>query len=61
MIARRLKNEWAGVEKGKVACVIEHKLMLQYHRKLYDREFGRMPDPRKALPEPTWKKNAGIQ
>ena len=54
-IAGRLKSEWAGVAEGVVVCVVEHKLMLQYHRKLYDREFGQMPDPRKGLPEPPWK------
>ncbi len=56
MITGRLKSEWAGVAEGEVVCVVEHKLMLQYHRKLYDLEFGRIPDPRKNLPEPPWKR-----
>jgi hypothetical protein len=55
LIAERLKREWALVAEGEVNCVVQHKLMLQYHRKLYDREFGQISDPRQLLPDPPWE------
>jgi hypothetical protein len=55
LFARKHRDEWGLVEAGETLCVVQHSLMMEYHRDLQEREFGRIEGVRDGLPGYPWK------
>ena len=56
LFARKYGEEWKRVASGEKLCVIQHSLMMQYHRDLQEREFGRIEGTDEGLPRYPWEK-----
>jgi hypothetical protein len=57
LFARSHGKDWERVAAGEELCIVQHSLMMQYHRDLQEREFGRIEGVDHGLPRYPWKKD----
>jgi hypothetical protein len=56
LFAEKHREEWERVAAGEALCVVQHPLMMEYHRDLQEEAFGRIGGIRGGLPGYPWEK-----